>query len=152
METAANKKKVTYRFYSVDAAALDATTAALRKLEAQMEFDRSDVLRALVHATPEVDLEALGILRSRYERAGGALPPDDQCNIALTLRLPLKDEAKVKAVAQRIKARKVSTSEGELIRALAHVQRDWKLFLPEFTAYLSEFPDGRELRWKSPRS
>ena len=152
METAANKKKVTYRFYSVDEVALNESTAALTKLAPTLAFDRSDVMRALLHLTPEIELEALGILRSRFERAGGALPLEDACDRPLTLRLPLKDDEKIKAVTQRLKARKVATSEGELIRAVAHVKLDWKHFLPEFVAYLTEFPDGRELRWKSPRS
>lgn len=149
METAANKKKVTYRLYAVDEAALNASTAALRRLDPKLEFDRSDVMRALVHLTSEIDLEALAILRSRYERPGGALPLDDKCDRPLTLRLPNKDEAKIKATVQRVKARKVSSSEGELMRALAQVQLDWAVFLPDFLAYLTEFPDGRELRWKS---
>lgn len=150
METAANKKKVTYRLYSVDEQALKASTDALIQLAPRLEFDRSDVMRAFVHLTPEIDLEALGILRSRFERAGGALPPEDKCDIPLTLRLPGKDDGRIKAMAKRLKARGVPTSEGELVRALAHVKLDWKLFLPKFTAYLTEFPDGRELRWKTP--
>ena len=76
------------------------------------------------------------------------MPPDDKCDRPLTLRLPVKDGAKIKAATERVKARKVSSSEGELIRALAQVRLDWQMFLPKFTAYLNEFPDGRELRWK----
>ena len=149
METAANKKKVTYRFYSVDEVALNESTAALAQLAPKLDLDRSDVMCALIHLTPEIDLEALGILRSRYERAGGALPPDDECTIPLTLRLLTADVEKIKAVAKRVKARKVPSSEGELIRAVSQVKLDWALFLPKLTAYLTEFPDGRELRWKS---
>jgi hypothetical protein len=149
METAANKTKVTHRLYSVDEGVLKESTAALGQLAPKLDIDRSDVMCALIHLTPEIDLEALGILRSRYERAGGALPADDKCDRPLTLRLLTEDVEKIKAVAKRVKARKVPSSEGELIRAVAHVKLDWALFLPKLTVYLTEFPDGRELRWKS---
>lgn len=152
METAANKQKQTYRIYGVDERVLNESTGALAKLLPDLGVDRSDVLRALVHLTPEIELEALGILRSRYERKGGALPPDDACDRPLTLRLPTADVEKLQRVTSTLKARKISSSEAELIRALAQYRLDWSRFTAAFVSYLHEFPDGRELRWKLERS
>jgi len=152
METAANKQKVTYRLYSVDERALNESTSTLARLLPDLALDRSDVMRALVHLIPEIDLEALGILRSRYERKGGALPAEDTCDRPLTLRLPAKDQGKLQSVRRRIESREVASSEAELVRALAQHQLDWSRFAPKLVAYLTEFPDGRELRWKLERS
>ncbi|MDP1581226.1 MAG: hypothetical protein Q8M02_13205 [Candidatus Didemnitutus sp.] len=151
MESAANKQKVTYRLYSVDERALNEITSALNKAVPAAALDRSDVMRGLVHLTPEIELEALGILRSRYERRGGALPADDACDLPLTLRLPDADKQKLKDVTARIKRRGVPSGEAELVRALAHLQRHWPDFAPELIDYLNDFPDGRALRWKSAR-
>ncbi len=152
METAANKQKLTYRIYSVDETALNESTSALAKLLPNLGVERSDVIRALIHLTPEIDLEALGILRSRYERMGGALPPDDACDRPLTLRLPNDDVRKLGHVAKTLKARGVPSSEAELVRALTHHRLDWAKFAPKFVGYLHDYPDGRELRWKLERS
>lgn len=152
METAANKRKLTVRIYHVDEDTLNESTAALSKLLPDLGVERSDVLRALVHLTPLLEIEALGILRHRYERKGGALPADDICDRPLTLRLPTEDVEKLEAVVKTLKGRNVLTSEAELLRALAQYRLDWAKFAPAFVNYLSEFPDGRELRWKLERS
>lgn len=152
METAANKRKITLRIYRVDESVLNESTAALAKLLPDLGVERSDVLRALVHLTPAAEIEALGVLRHRYERKGGALPADDSCNLPLTLRLPTVDVEKLEAVVKSLKARRISSSEAELLRALAQYRLDWALFVPAFVSYLTEFPDGRELRWKLERT
>lgn len=151
METAANKRKITVRIYRVDETVLNESTAALAKLQPDLGIERSDVLRALVNLTSALEIEALGILRHRYERKGGALPADDSCDRPLTLRLPNVDVAKLEAVVKTLKARQIASSEAELLRAVAQYRLDWNRFVPSFVDYLLEFPDGRELRWKQER-
>lgn len=148
MSTAPLSVRTSFPFYAETSRELHRLETALRKRD--VIADRTDIIRALVHETPENVLLAQGILRDVEERS----PTSDIGNATefAPVRITPEDLKKLERVAERLKKIDLKVSRGTLVRGLIMAEMPIEKLEAVIKSYWSKFPDGRALRWKAPRA
>lgn len=148
MSTAPLSVRTSFPFYAETSRELHRLETALRKRD--VIADRTDIIRALVHETPENVLLAQGILRDVEERS----PTSDIGNATefAPVRITPEDLKKLERVAERLKKIDLKVSRGTLVRGLIMAEMPIEKLEALIKSYWNKFPDGRALRWKAPRA
>jgi hypothetical protein len=139
------RRRTSISFYLETQKQLAALESALQRQGSKV--DRTDIIRALVHCTPEPEIMARGILRDTFERSPAGKALGDVVEFA-PLRMDPDDFAKLERCLTRLKAADVTLSLAVLVRALIADAP-----APEAMAKMNrrtkeELPDGRLLRWQ----
>ena len=140
--------RTSFPFYAETSRELQRLESALRKRDTIA--DRTDIIRALVHETPENVLLAQGILRDVEERS----PTNELGNVTefAPVRLTPEDLEKLERVAARLKKIDLKVSRGTLVRGLIMAEIPIEKLESVIKSYWKKFPDGRALRWQAPRA
>ncbi len=148
MSTAPLSVRTSFPFYAENARELQRLETALRKRD--VIADRTDIIRALVHETPENAILARGILRDMEERSAA----NDLGNVTefAPVRLTPEDLEKLERVAERLKKIDLKVSRGTLVRGLVMAEISIEELESVIKSYWQKFPDGRALRWQAPRA
>ncbi len=113
-----------------------------------LAVDRTDIIRALVHATPESEIMALGILRDTYERGPEGQSLGGVAEFA-PVRMHPDDFAKLERAAERLLKAGIKASLGVLVRALIMAAPPLEKLAVMVQTLQADIPDGRALRWQS---
>ena len=148
VSTAPLSVRTSFPFYAETARELQRLETALRKRDTIA--DRTDIIRALVHETPENAILARGILRDMDERS----PTNELGNVTefAPVRLAPKDLEKLERVAERLKKIDLKVSRGTLVRGLIMAELPIEKLEAVIKSYWNKFPDGRALRWQAPKA
>lgn len=141
------RRRTSISFYVETQQQLTALESSLK--EQGCLVDRTDIIRALVHCTPEPEIMARGILRDAHERSPAGRALGDVVEFA-PLRMDPDDFEKLERCLTRLKAAKIVLSLAVLIRALVADAPPADELTKLVQRTQEELPDGRRLRWQQP--
>ncbi len=144
MSTSPLGRRTSFTLYDETRRTLTAMEHALKKRG--LDVDRTDLIRALVHCTPEKEILARGILRDQAERTPEAKAMGLAVEFA-PIRMNPDDYAKLERVAAQLKKMSIKASVGVLVRGLVMSDPPIEQLLAQLREYAQELPDGRALRW-----
>lgn len=130
------------------------TQKKLQSLEKELarsgvRADRTDIIRALIHGTPEKEIVGVGFLCDQHERG-----PEGRylglCAEIAPIRMPPADYGKLEKAAGRLAKAGVKASVSVLIRGLVMAPLPLDRLAGMVEQYRRSYPDGRNLRW-NPR-
>lgn len=145
MSTSPIGRRTSFMFYGETKQALAALEKDLKK--AGLEADWTDIVRALVHGTPENEILGHGILRDAFERSPAGVGLTD--SHVVPFRMNPDHFEKLERVVQRGKRIDLGLTVGTLIRALAASKPPVQTLTAQVRELYEEFPDGRALRWQN---
>ncbi len=144
MSTSPIGRRTSFMFYGETKRALAALEKELKK--AGLDADWTDIIRALVHGTPENEILGHAILRDAFERSPAGVGLED--SHVVPFRMNPEHYEKLERVVNRGKRIDIGLTIGTLIRALAASKPPAAQLAALVRALNDEFPDGRALRWQ----
>jgi hypothetical protein len=144
MSTTPIGRRTSFLFYGETKQALTALEKDLKK--AGVEADWTEIVRALVHATPENVILGLATLRDAFERSPAAAKLAD--GHIVPFRMNPEHFAKLERVVGKGKRVEVALTIGVLMRALATSKPPLPELAEQVRALREAYPDGRALRWQ----
>lgn len=138
-------RRTSISLYTENQQKLQALEAGLKRHG--LVVDRTDIIRALVHGTPENEIMALGLLRDNFERGPGGAALGGVVEFA-PIRMNPDDFAKLERVAERLRKAEIKASLGVLVRGLIMSPPPWEALARLVQTTREDLPDGRALRWR----
>lgn len=139
------RRRTSISFYLETQKQLTSLESALKRHGCAV--DRTDIIRALVHCTPENEIMARGVLRDAFERSPAGKALGDVVEFA-PLRMDPDDFAKLERCVARLKAAEIVLSLAVLVRGLIAAAPPPEALAKLIARTKEELPDGRLLRWQ----
>lgn len=135
------EEKFSFSFYRAEQERLDEYIKVMGGYG--IKLDRTKIVRALVHSTPEIDLVAHAVLQYRADAAKDGPRESDYIAERFTVVLPVAEMAKLRRVVSELETKGVKMNLSYVLRSLLRAVKPTAALVPVFKKYLAEFPDGR---------